>query len=243
MRIYILIIVPALLIIPAGNSFGQDTVYPSGSNINCTYSLSGLQFRLDDTLTITREVTNNESFTLMGLYFSETLPPEFEILSTQVTLNSSSINFRHIESSVGEIVAGYTTHYFILDDPDSQSVYNNVLNSGSSAQISLRVISGQSGDYQLPIHSSVMYSTTSNYFAVSDAVNVNIQYLCGDVTRDDSADLGDVVFLVNCVFKYGPLPDPITDGDLNCDGNCNIGDAVYMVNYIFRDGTDLCCEG
>ena len=68
----------------------------------------------------------------MGLYFSETLPPEFEILSTEVTLNSISVNYRYIESRVGEIVAGYTTHFFVLDDPDSQSIYNNVLNINST---------------------------------------------------------------------------------------------------------------
>jgi hypothetical protein len=241
MRKYVPIIVLAMLIIPVRFSLGQDTIYPSGSNINCTYSLSDIQFRLDDTLTITREITNNESFTLMGLYFSETLPPEFEIISSDVTINSLSINFRYIESAVGEVVAGYTTHFFVLDDPDSQSVYNNVLNAVSSVKIILKVISNQSGDFQFPIHCSAMYSTTSNFFIVADAVNVSVQYLCGDVTRDDSADIGDVVFLVNLVFKYGPLPDPITDGDLNCDGRCNIGDAVFMINYIFREGADLCC--
>ncbi|MEE9442368.1 MAG: dockerin type I domain-containing protein [candidate division Zixibacteria bacterium] len=243
MRKYVLIFIPIILLIPVNNGFCQDTIYPSGSNINCTYSLSGNQFRLDDTLTIIREVTNDESFTLMGLYFSETLPPEFEIISTGVTINSLNINHRYIESAIGEIVDGYSTHYFVLDDPDSQSVYNNVLNPGNTARIVLKVISSQSGDYQFPIHSAVMYSATSNFFTIADAVNVSVQYLCGDVNRDNSADIGDIVFLINCVFKFGPLPDPITDGDLNCDGRCNVGDAVFMINYVFKDGPDLCCGG
>ncbi|MFH1701765.1 MAG: dockerin type I domain-containing protein [Candidatus Zixiibacteriota bacterium] len=243
MRKLILIIVLTLSLIPVRFSFGQDSIYPSGSNINCTYSLDDSQFRLGDTLTITREITNNESFSLMGLYISETLPPEFEIISTDVTINSLNITHRYIESAIGEIAVGYTTHFFVLDDPDSQLVYNNVLDTGDTVRIVLKVISIQSGEYQFPIHSAVMYSSTSSFFAVGSAADINVQYLCGDVNRDDSADAGDIVFLINMVFKFGPLPDPIADGDLNCDGRCNIGDAVFMVNYVFKDGQKPCCGG
>jgi hypothetical protein len=64
---------------------------------------------------------------------------------------------------------------------------------------------------------------------------------CGDANGDKELNVGDVVFLINYVFRDGPAPDPIEYGDANADGDANIGDAVYIINFIFRNGPSPAC--
>jgi hypothetical protein len=59
----------------------------------------------------------------------------------------------------------------------------------------------------------------------------------GDSNLDGVVDIGDVVYLINYLFKCGPPPFPmISAGDCNNDGIVDIGDVVYLINYLFRGG-------
>lgn len=62
----------------------------------------------------------------------------------------------------------------------------------------------------------------------------------GDANADGVVDVGDVVYLVNYLYKGGTAPDPLDAGDANCDGVINLGDVVYLVNYLFRGGSPPC---
>jgi hypothetical protein len=63
-----------------------------------------------------------------------------------------------------------------------------------------------------------------------------LDYLSGDVNGDSATDVGDVISLVNYLYRDGSLPEPLSVGDLNGDGAINVGDIVHLVNYLFRDG-------
>ncbi|MFH1699391.1 MAG: dockerin type I domain-containing protein [Candidatus Zixiibacteriota bacterium] len=65
-------------------------------------------------------------------------------------------------------------------------------------------------------------------------------YICGDANGDGLVNAGDVVYLINHIFKHGPPPDPVIAGDANCDGIVNIGDAVYLKNFVYSGGPDPC---
>jgi len=58
----------------------------------------------------------------------------------------------------------------------------------------------------------------------------------GDVTGDGTVNLGDVVFLINFLYRGGPSPQPMSSGDVNTDCEVNVGDVVYLINYLFRGG-------
>ncbi len=63
--------------------------------------------------------------------------------------------------------------------------------------------------------------------------------ICGDANGDGEVGPGDVVYLLNYLFRNGGVPrcDPITDcGDVNLDGEVNASDVVYLINYLFRNG-------
>ena len=63
----------------------------------------------------------------------------------------------------------------------------------------------------------------------------------GDVNADGLIDVGDVVYLINYLFKSGPPPNLIQAGDANCDSNVDIGDVIYLINYLFKSGPSPSC--
>jgi hypothetical protein len=55
--------------------------------------------------------------------------------------------------------------------------------------------------------------------------------------------LGDVVYILDYLFREGPPPYPFVSGDVNCDGTVSLGDVVYLQNYLWKGGPPpLCCE-
>jgi len=60
---------------------------------------------------------------------------------------------------------------------------------------------------------------------------------CGDANNDGIVNVGDVVYLINYLYKNGPTPLPTTcAGDCTGDGIVNVGDVVYLINYLFKGG-------
>ena len=72
------------------------------------------------------------------------------------------------------------------------------------------------------------------------AFGVGCNYICGDANGDGVINSADVVYLINYLFKGGPLSDPLGTGDVNCDGIINSADVVYLINYLFKGGPPPC---
>jgi len=69
-----------------------------------------------------------------------------------------------------------------------------------------------------------------------------VQFLCGDCNKDGVVDVGDVVYLINYLFKSGPSPLPILHaGDTNCDEMVDVGDVIFLINYLFKGGPEPSC--
>ena len=65
--------------------------------------------------------------------------------------------------------------------------------------------------------------------------------VCGDANGDKAVNVGDAVFVINYIFKSGPVPPNRDCADPNNDGFVNVGDAVFTINYIFKGGTPPHC--
>lgn len=65
--------------------------------------------------------------------------------------------------------------------------------------------------------------------------------LPGDANNDGKVNVGDAVFVINYVFRSGPVPVCLQKADANADTKVNVGDAVYIVNYVFRAGPAPVC--
>jgi hypothetical protein len=59
----------------------------------------------------------------------------------------------------------------------------------------------------------------------------------GDANNDSLVNVGDVVFLVNYLYKNGSEPCVMEAADPNADCQLNVGDIVYLINYLYRDGS------
>ena len=64
--------------------------------------------------------------------------------------------------------------------------------------------------------------------------------LRGDANGDGVIDLGDVLYVINYLYKGGPAPDPLWTGDANCDGIVDLGDVLYLINYLYKGGPPPC---
>lgn len=65
--------------------------------------------------------------------------------------------------------------------------------------------------------------------------------LRGDANGDAKLTVADAIYLINYLFKGGPLPIPgLWTGDVNCDGKVTVADVVYLINYLFKGGPSPC---
>jgi hypothetical protein len=66
-------------------------------------------------------------------------------------------------------------------------------------------------------------------------------YRVGDVNSDWRIDLGDVVYLINYLYKNGPTPNPIERSDVTYDSLVDLGDLMYIINYLYKAGPPPSC--
>jgi hypothetical protein len=71
-------------------------------------------------------------------------------------------------------------------------------------------------------------------------ITVNL-YRPGDANCNCEVNIGDVVMVINYLFKNGPEPCCMDAGDANGDCNVDVGDAVYLINYLFKGGPAPVC--
>ncbi len=69
----------------------------------------------------------------------------------------------------------------------------------------------------------------------------DVAILTGDVNVDSVHTSSDIIYLVNYVFRGGPLPLPVeVAGDVNCNGVIASADIIYTVNFVFKGGPEPC---
>jgi photosystem II stability/assembly factor-like uncharacterized protein len=83
-------------------------------------------------------------------------------------------------------------------------------------------------------------SQANPFYTDQDTIWVTVAAKRGDANNDRSIDIGDVVFLINFLFKNGSAPYILDSGDVNCDGKIDVADVVYLINYLFRGGPAPC---
>ena len=108
--------------------------------------------------------------------------------------------------------------------------------------ISLGGTDGSSASYQLggTVTQTAIGPGTSASYGVNSGFwqEFGETFVCGDVNNDGIINVGDIVYLLNYLYKQ-PWPDPVPYpcvGDVNNDDVVELGDIVYLINYVFRAG-------
>ncbi len=137
-------------------------------------------------------------------------------------------------------------------DPDSQTILINLMDdtavapgSGLLAKIIFKISNSASvGDTlwieetTVPPGDSLLFTTSLGSFEpfyVAGFVTVE-PYRAGDVNKNGSINLTDIIYLVNYLYKGGPGPNPSWLGDVTFDGVTNLVDLVFLVNFIYKGG-------
>jgi hypothetical protein len=204
---------------------------------------------------------NNSCGTTIGRYGSgcETLRPLIITAYSTVGLIRNAVNITVIDPDgyyIGKNYFGglsqtlYPASYFESSDTDMV-----VINYPIEGTYTIQVVS----DYYYMVRAA-MYSIgirvdgTEEASTVIDAdapdgfetdeygyvVEEGWHYMNGDANRDEMLNILDVVYVINCLYKGGPLPYPVVAAEANCNLELNILDVVYMINYLYKGGPEPC---
>ncbi|MBN2227092.1 MAG: hypothetical protein JW763_06975 [candidate division Zixibacteria bacterium] len=88
-------------------------------------------------------------------------------------------------------------------------------------------------------------ATATDATGHSATATVLIQYdatfTAGDYNGDELVNLGDVLYLIEYVFKDGPAPiGGAGRADANCDSNIDLSDVIYVIKHIYGNAPQPC---
>jgi hypothetical protein len=124
-----------------------------------------------------------------------------------------------------------TIHYRALRYPASGSSAYQVIFSAFSFEMV-----PQTGAY--PNNSYTLMRKITEWLGLGRSSS---SYIPGDANGDLIVNSGDVVYLINYLYKGGDAPIPEEAGDATCDSQVDAGDVVYLINYLFKAGPPPGC--
>jgi hypothetical protein len=103
----------------------------------------------------------------------------------------------------------------------------------------------ESDNYRIPVNSggqpsAIGLSESDNYVVEAGYIYASF-VMHGDANSDGLIAAGDIVYLLNYLYRGGPAPCPLEAGDANCSGAVEAGDIVYLLNYLYRGGDPPSC--
>jgi hypothetical protein len=146
-----------------------------------------------------------------------------------------------------------STFFYYKDTAGVYDIFNCIYDptegysNGPGVLASIQFIAGNNfGVGLLEFTYAIFQDTTLE--SISHAYSDSYVMLCGpegcrfgDVNDDGILDVGDVVYLINYLYRNGPEPMPFSViGDVTCDLIVDAGDVVYLINYLFRNGPEPC---
>jgi hypothetical protein len=113
--------------------------------------------------------------------------------------------------------------------------------AGSSAKFYLNRapgdwVHGTLGQMAVASGSSESFGVGSGFWQIAGE-----GFLRGDANGSGKVEFGDVIYLLNYLFRFDAPPDPYDAGDVTCDGQVKFGDVIYLLNYLFRFGPEPAC--
>ncbi len=144
-----------------------------------------------------------------------------------------------IVSADSFVCATYETlsYYPEIYDPDDSVHQITYLDVPSWCGVQNDTLWGEVPDTPLVDSFTVM---VEDLFHADTQTVIVCTYICGDANRDEQIDLGDVVHLINYLYRDGSEPLPIEAGDCNLDEIVDLGDIIYLINYLFKGGPPPC---
>jgi len=165
------------------------------------------------------------------------IAPILDGIGAKVVSEGSNLTFRvHAFDSNGDV---------IILKAENLPTNSNFVDSGNGAgSFSFSPDTSQSGVYNVSFMASD--GELDDTLLVQITVN-DCTAKAGDANSNSQVNLGDIIYLVNFVFKGGLAPSPICRGDANGSGGAPaLPDIIYLVNFVFKGGpapvkSGVCC--
>ncbi len=178
-------------------------------------------------------------------YSLDNIPP-LPILDLEIDPNSwFTLEWTVPGEYVGEEpISSYDIRYSPVPiGPDTQAWWDSAEVCAGDGFFNFTV--GEEDSYQV---AKETWCHPESYFAIkgldsrpnASGISNIVHFLCGDATNDGVIDIGDVVKLINYLYKGGDAPEPMAAGDCTCDGVVELGDVVHLINYLFKNGDPPC---
>jgi len=145
--------------------------------------------------------------------------------------------------SIPEFISGFWPTYFLTPArKNNEPVYDTTTHyiayeiNPKRFTPQTRQTTDQFGPHTMQIDTSKFLLVPTKKIAFRECIDP------GDVNGDGKVSVSDVIYLINYLFKGGPLPIPeLLVGDVNGDGKVTVSDVVYLINYLFKGGPPLGC--
>ena len=141
-------------------------------------------------------------------------------------------------------ISAYEIRYSTVPvGPDTQAWWDNALTCGGDEFFNLVV--GDRDSLQVIMDCSChpeVYIAVKGLDERPNASGISniARFLCGDAKSNGIVDVGELVYLVNYLYRGGLAPEPVAAGDVTCNQVVDVGDVVYLVNYLYRNGDPPC---
>jgi|GEM_PF-6971723 len=224
---------------PVDNVFDVEITPPDTLYSEFGFSISDGNLNLDGLTEIilgARENTGGGPAPGMAYVYGDITPP-------QVTLLSPNGGEELVVGSTYEIVWNCSDnfsiyHFNICLSRDGGLTYSDTIETnipGFDTSFAWIVSEPSSQTCRIELNVFDYANNMGSDSSDNDFVITGGLFLRGDANEDMAVDLGDLLSIINYLFKGGEV-SCLDAGDCNDDGVIDLSDVIYLINYLYKVG-------
>ena len=189
------------------------------------------------TLTATDDAGATGSCDLEVTFFNN--PPELMLPAAVRALSGHVLVLDiYAEDIDGDELVSFLQDFWYVSDSLRPPSYYPLCVPGNPGRLSWQITQADTGMWMF---SFLAVDGCGSIDTERVAVEVGVPF-CGDVNDNGLIDPGDVISLLNYLFRHGDAPQPLCRGDANCNGHRDPGDMVLLISYLFKRGVPPCFD-
>lgn len=207
---------------------GQEIVYPEGYDILSAGAVSPDEPNTCDTVMVSRILINSESFSLANCYIVDNLPHTLQFIGYDLSLNGQTINHIFENARHNNLLTGYDTYRWVIDEPSPDDTLNVLIAPGDTLELAYLFTVQVAGEYILPYHSFCFYANQSGFFVLADPESLIIS---------QTTDYGSLSGMVSDI-DAGPVEGALIAVGQDLSGNTD-GTGYYFIDQVFPATYDI----